>query len=222
MKKIAFILALVMILSSALWGCDTTETDTTGQASDSLENISEETLTQDPTSDEEIINSVLSSLDRHFNSETADSYTSFNFIDDQIGFFFYFLESELKLFMKTTDGGKNWYFQQVNGELSMCTWRERIICAKMVTKNVGLVSGKFHADNDIRNRTYITSNGGLTWYAPDVNYPCSWRAEAYDMLYQNGEYILCFREKYISDGSYEYRYYRCVSKDLKTWTLIEE
>ena len=37
MKKIAFILALVMIFSSALWGCDMAETDTTGQAADSME-----------------------------------------------------------------------------------------------------------------------------------------------------------------------------------------
>ena len=41
MKKIAFILALVMILNSALWGCDTAETDTTGQAKDGLEDTSE-------------------------------------------------------------------------------------------------------------------------------------------------------------------------------------
>ena len=38
MKKIAFILALVMIFSSALWGCDTAETDTTGQAGESSGN----------------------------------------------------------------------------------------------------------------------------------------------------------------------------------------
>ena len=39
MKKIAFILALIMILGSALWGCDTAETDTTGQAGDSSSTI---------------------------------------------------------------------------------------------------------------------------------------------------------------------------------------
>ena len=62
----------------------------------------------------------------------------------------------------------------------------------------------------------------MNWYAAAVDRNILCNAEAYDIIYQNDEYILCFREKYLSDDSYEYKYYRCSSKDLKTWTLIEE
>ena len=174
------------------------------------------------TSNMEIINSVLSSLDRSFS--TGNGYTSYNFIDDNIGFFFYLggNENRLQIFMKTSDGGSNWHIQTVVSGPSM-HWKEKIICAKMVTEDVGLVSGNFYADTDnIRNRTYITSNGGMTWYAAEVDRNILCCAEAYDIIYHNDEYILCFREKYLSDGSYEYKYYRFASKDLQTWTLIEE
>lgn len=206
-----------------LSGCDNIGKNFNEETINNANHAVEENNTHESLSNSEVIDSVLSSIGYAFHSKEA--YTSYNFIDAQVGYFFHFMQEghiqKLKNYLKTTDGGKNWFYQTITTEPDIHRL-EYIICAKMVTENVGLISGRYYADSDIRNRTYITSNGGLTWYAPEVNRNVLCCAEAYDMIYQNGDYILYFREKYLSSGSYEYKYYMCSSKDLQTWTLIEQ
>ena len=242
MKRFVGLCLVALLFLSVFGGCDSfgdttknnssdtdvTNTDTINSESD----LDEETSENQSALDQEILNSVLSSLEDNFKSPPMDTgYTFYNFIDDQTGYFFYLImplnskqsDNELLLFMKTTDGGNTWYFQTVNSGPSIY-YKERIICAKMITENVGLVSGKYLADQEIRNRTYITLDGGYTWYPPNVNDANLWNAEAYDMIFQNSEYILYFRERYFNSQSqsYEYKYYKSSSKDLQTWTISQE
>lgn len=217
-KRIQTMIILAALLLSTATGC---QNRADNLPENSLKDANEN-YTEVISQDEKIINSVLSSLEKSFN--VGDGHTYYNFIDDQVGFFFRVGgdENRIQIFMKTTDGGNEWRFQTViNGPSTHR--KEKIICAKMVTESVGLIAGKFYADNEnVGNRTYITLDGGMNWYQAAVNRNILCNAEAYDIIYQNDEYILCFREEYLSDDSHEYKYYRCSSKDLKTWTLIEE
>jgi len=85
MKKIAFILALIMILGSALWGCDTAETDTTGQAGESSENIEDTNVpAKTDTNANTALNQSMSSPDSTDDSikEIDDKINSITALDD--------------------------------------------------------------------------------------------------------------------------------------------
>ena len=86
MKKIAFILALVMIFSSALWGCDTAETDTTGQAGESSRNIEDTNVpAKTDTNANTALNQSMSSSDSTDDSikEIDDKINSITALDDR-------------------------------------------------------------------------------------------------------------------------------------------
>ena len=85
MKKIAFILALVMIFSSALWGCDTAETDTTGQAAESSGDIEDTNMPEKTDTDANTaLNQSVSSPDStdDSNKEIDDKTNSITGLDD--------------------------------------------------------------------------------------------------------------------------------------------
>ncbi len=76
MKKFAFILALVMILGSAFWGCDKAETDTTGQAGESLGNtVRTEDINQEDVITTEITGSSSAKLNTE--EETEDNFKKY-------------------------------------------------------------------------------------------------------------------------------------------------
>ena len=79
MKKIAFILALVMILSSALCGCNKAETDTTGQAGESPGNtVRTEDINQEDVITTEITGS--SSAKPNTEEETEDNFKKYEYV----------------------------------------------------------------------------------------------------------------------------------------------
>ena len=181
-------------------------------------------------SKEDVINSVVASLpeleDRNFYAE--DTYTGYYFLNPQNGYFFSFagvdntFDVQLDVFLKTDNGGKSWQpIAVVNPPI--LGQKERILCAKMINSEIGLISGRYYAGEDgVSDRTYITVDGGVNW--EKIEFPTHSRlldAEVYDFVRENGEYYLCFR---VSTGdSYEnqsYEYFEYYSRDLKNWYIV--
>ena len=178
---------------------------------------------------EEVISSVVASLpelkDRNFYAE--DVYTGYNFTTPQKGYFFSFAPADgfyvqLEVFLKTDDGGNSWQPITV-AKPPVLNWKERILCAKMINDNVGLISGRYYAGDDgVSDRTYITTDGGLNW--EKVELPTHSRlldAEVYDFVRENGEYYLCLRV--LTGDSYEnyrYEHFEYSSRDLKNWSIV--
>ena len=149
-----------------------------------------------------------------------------NFINKQTGYLFLFLQgksnAKLTKMLKTTNGGKTWIEQPVDVSPSSIWDREDIICAKMVDEKVGLIAGRFYAeDRSFSRRTYITTDGGLTWSKIHIQYPQNLKGfggeEACDILYEDGQYILIC--KFRENGSDIWVKYS--STDLTTWTEIQ-
>ena len=184
------------------------------------------------------LNSYLESLDADLEGlidiftgrESPDCF--YNFINENEGYFFWFQGSKLKFVLKTEDGGKSWKYEEL-WNVPDISWRENIICAKMVNEDVGLISSKYRADSNFSNRTYITVNGGKAWeqvvFTPDEYYAKGDSTgnntynelEAYDLRYEDGEWILCCRG---SVFTYEIGkvYVEYSSPDLKNWTYCEK
>ena len=157
------------------------------------------------------------------------TYLFYNFINEYDGYAFVFGEdscTHLKLFLKTSDGGISWKVQDFECGLDT-SWKEEVICAKMVDESVGLIAAGYHSDDDFSDRTYITVDGGKTWaqvvLPPDDYYTDGdsgetetyiARGEAYDLLYKNGKYVLCIRQRTIC--------FQYASTDLKTWSFVEQ
>lgn len=240
MKNFLSLILALFMLSSTLVGCDTSietkkESDqklgaTNNSLSEDKKNNIDDvddkvTNSTESALNTEIISSVLSSLGRVFKAD--DAYASYNFIDDQTGFFFFLggYENRLLLFMKTFDGGNNWYIQTVINGPSTNSWKERIICAKMVNEKVGLISAKYYADDGDRfsHRTYITTDGGENWDKLDLPSMGVFIGlyEAYDLIYENGQYVIWLREANHSPY-FHYKYLQYSSPDLKTWTIVEQ
>ena len=157
------------------------------------------------------------------------SYLFYNFTNEYDGYAFVLRDypnAHLELLLKTADGGISWKVQEFECGLD-AYWKENVICAKMVDEKVGLIAARYYASDDFSARTYITVDGGKTW-APVVLPPndpytngdsCEARTyifcgEAYDLLYKNGKYVLCIRQRTIC--------FQYASTDLKTWTFVEQ
>jgi hypothetical protein len=100
------------------------------------------------------------------------------FISEKVGYLFVFTEvigghsrgsAKLSHFFKTEDGGKTWQSLNVQN-IPLLNLRNHIIYAKMISEDVGLISGAiFGADYDFCERTLLTTDGGLNWV--HVNIP---------------------------------------------------
>lgn len=205
----------------------TTETNDVG--------VNEETQNE-VLSKQQIYNSVSSFIsDIPYNSEL---YSTYNFTDEGTLFFFQFYifgnERRLIYLLKSCDGGKTWYFQDIQSAPSMY-WREEIICAKMLDESVGIISGRLHAtDNNFSERTYITTNGGKNWTQivlpvtpPYLNEESTLlsnylNGEAYDLIQENGVYYLHIRARSCHPdlGPGYVCYFRYSSTDLVNWTHV--
>ena len=123
--------------------------------------------------------------------------------------------------MKTNDGGQSWQpITVANPPVLNC--KEKILCAKMINSEIGLISGRHYADdNKTSDRIYITTDGGVNW--EKVELPTDNRlfdaAEVYDFVYENREYYLCMRVK-TDSGSYKYFEYS--STDLENWSFVDQ
>ena len=150
-----------------------------------------------------------------------------SFINEQVGYTFVFDGAHFVALFKTTDDGKTWGQQTVNGAPNH-NWNEDISCAKMLDENIGCIFVAHRADDCVSSRTHITTDGGKTWtqvilppdgpyvIKPDSNEFVTYAAStaAYDFFYEDGKYIICFAQKGYADIHFQYS-----STDLKKWTF---
>ncbi len=199
---------------------------------------SDDNMDSDVSLDQAIFNSVSTLIDHDtlYNEEFPRCY---NFINETTGYFFQFkffgTQNRLVYLLKTEDGGKTWVAQDIQ-IVPTTSWREGIICAKMISESVGLISGRLFADENFSNRTYITTDKGKTWtkivLPVDAPHIISERSSdlatysegvAYNLTHKNGVYFLHVRDTYydpvLDDGVYEYYCYS--STDLINWTFVE-
>ena len=205
-------------------------TCTTEVAESSVSGTDDEKSKNETLSESEIIDSIYLNLEDNIQADYT--YSDYNFINEKIGYSFIFGiksgEHQLLSLMKTDDGGKNWSAQLMN-TVPSAHWREKFICAKMLDENVGFIAAGHYADDNVSKRTYISTDGGLNWeqvvLPPDDYYTKGdsgeistymWSGEAYDLVYENGKYVLYFRLK-----GEEPIYFQYSSTDLKTWTYVE-
>ncbi|MBQ9131222.1 MAG: hypothetical protein IJX62_01955 [Clostridia bacterium] len=148
------------------------------------------------------------------------------FINEKVGYLFVFKEvpegsrgsSKLSNFFRTEDGGKTWDSINVQNAPSIAL-RNHIEFAKMISEDVGLISGHiFAADYDFCERTLLTTDGGLNWV--HVNIPelpqdddLPW-AKVTDFAQVDGSYILTIRYE-TPEQTYDYAKYKLL--DLNTW-----
>lgn len=155
---------------------------------------------------------------------------SIYFINENIGYLFAFKEvsedhatggSKLSNLFKTEDGGKTWDSINVQNVPSI-SLRNDINFAKMISEDVGLISGGFGpADYDFCERTLLTTDGGLNWV--NVSIPellqdddLHW-AVVIDFTLVDASYILTIRYE-ISEADYAYAKYKLI--DQNTWVRI--
>ena len=178
------------------------------------------------------------SFDKGSTSETVanldvdeDVYEiSGNFINENTGYIFAFKEesgihasgdSKLSNLFKTEDGGKIWESINVQN-IPLLDLRNHIMFAKMISDDVGLISGKVGpADYDFCERTLLTIDGGLNWV--NVNIPelpgndnLHW-AEVTDFTQMDNAYILTIRYE-TPEENYDYAKYKLI--DLNSWMRI--
>lgn len=142
-----------------------------------------------------------------------------NFIDEKTGYLFLLggpNDIQLRHLFKTTDGGETWVEQPVETSPSI-DWREEIICAKMLDKQVGCIFGSHNANDDLSSKTYVTADGGKTWHKVGSSIELG-SIEAYDFACENGEYIIFLRTAR-GLGNKKYPYY-LVSTDLENWKFV--
>lgn len=159
-----------------------------------------------------------------------------NFINDTIGYVFTFKEisegharggSKLSSLFLTEDGGNTWSLIDLQNAPSIAL-QEHIIYAKMITEEVGLISGDIAAAvYDFCERTLLTTDGGLNWVnvanLPEINdlkY-----AVITDFTKVDDSYVLTVRyttvEAGLESGSaneYGFATYQLI--DLNTWIRI--
>ena len=154
------------------------------------------------------------------------------FFNEDIGYLFcfgeYFGVSEigfrLDLLLKTENGGQTW--EQVKVQKSpLVNWHEPVDFVKMLDENVGIVSGRYWADDySFFKRTFITTDGGVTWDSlpqipelidPYTGYP---GLQLEDLKQDTEGYVLIIRYRYSKD---EFRFLNYYSTDLKSWTKLE-
>lgn len=214
-KEIATLLLASTLLTAPLTACQQTP-----DGGDEIDNTTPEITTpQTPPS------KVPSSP---FDKYQRDNYVlRESFINEQVGYTFVFDGAHFVALFKTTDGGKTWGQQTVNGAPDH-NWNEDISCAKMLDENIGCIFVAHRADDCVSSRTHITTDGGKTWTQvilppdgpyvtkPDSNEFVTYAAStaAYDFFYEDGKYIICFAQKGYADIHFQYS-----STDLKKWTF---
>ena len=177
------------------------------------------------------------SFEKRSSSETATSLDvgkaicriSGNFINENIGYLFAFKEEagihasgDLKLssLFITEDGGNTWSPIRVQSVPSI-SLSEIVIFSKMISEDVGIISGRYWADDySFCKRTLLTTDGGLNWVnitkLPKIdNLSC---AEVTDFIQIDDAYILTIRH-ITSETNYSYAKYK--SSDLNTWMYID-
>lgn len=229
----AIILTIVSCSQASLYDSNSknTENNITSFTTETNDiDVSEETENE-VLSKKEIYNSVSSFISNiPYNSEY---YSTYNITDEGTIFFFQFYifstQRHLLYLLKSSDSGKTWYFRDVQSAPSM-SWREHIVCAKMLNERVGLISGSlFATDNNFSERTYITTNGGKDWTQvilpstpPYLNNESTLISnyldgEAHDLTHENGVYYLYVRVSVLE----EYHYFCYSSTDLVNWTHVK-
>lgn len=141
---------------------------------------------------------------------------------------------EWPLFMfETTDGGKSW------NQISTIIFSHASDCIhflKFVSPEVGIISFRYVCLDDLCERTYLTIDGGLTWYQiSQLPYPLktdSWYSEVSDIEQVDDRYYLTVEVRGTlvavegSDYSFPSEHtiveFRFESKDLINWSLIED
>jgi hypothetical protein len=176
-------------------------------------------------------------FDKTGKSETVTSLTvgdavykfGGNFISKNVGYLFAFKEeagihakgdSKLSSLFITEDGGNTWNSISVQSAPSISLSTD-IIFSKMISENVGIISGRYWAnDYDFCERTLLTTNGGRNWECistlPKINILSS--PEVTDFTKQEESYILTVRH-ITSENGYEYAKYK--SSDLNVWMHID-
>lgn len=179
------------------------------------------------------------SFEKDFHGETLlnlnideDAYEfSVNFTNENIGYIFAFKEvseghaigaSKLSNLFKTEDGGKTWDSINIQNAFSI-SLRNHINFSKMISENVGLVSGEIGpADYDFCGRTLLTTDGGSTW--ENVNIPelpqdddLHWAIVA-DFTLVDESYILTIRYETL-ENECSYAKYKLI--DQNTWIRID-
>lgn len=153
-----------------------------------------------------------------------------NFINENIGYLFIFKEvseghsrggAKLSSFFITEDGGNTWNLIDIQNVPSI-DLREDIIFAKMISEDVGLISGNFFAsDYNFCERTLLTTDGGLNWVnvenLPQIN-DLHW-AIVTDFTRVDDTYVLTVRYT-ASEANREYGYAEYKLIDLNTWIRI--
>lgn len=152
------------------------------------------------------------------------------FINENIGYLFAFKEvsedhatggSKLSNLFKTEDGGKTWDSINVQNVPSI-SLRNDINFAKMISKDVGLISGGLGpADYDFCERTLLTTDGGLNWVIVSIpelpqDDDLHW-AVVSDFTLVDASYILTIRYE-ISEADYAYAKYKLI--DPNSWVRI--
>ena len=152
-----------------------------------------------------------------------------NFIDENIGYLFTFQEvsdgpaggSKVSGLFITKDGGNTWDLINVQNAASI-SLREHIIFAKMVSEDVGLISGNyFGADYNFCERTLLTTDGGLNWVnvadLPQINH-LQW-ATVTDFAPVDDYYVMTVRYTISeTNGTYSHAKYKLI--DMNTWIRI--
>lgn len=153
---------------------------------------------------------------------------SVDFINENEGYIFVFKEvirgyhsrgsSQLYNLLKTEDGGNTW--STINIEDSpLLDAREDVIFAKMVSEDVGIISGEYWAaDYNFCERTLLTTDGGLHWVnitgLPQIN--DLYAAKIIDFKESGGYYILTVGQ--YDEGIESVYMYKMI--DQNTWILI--
>ena len=153
-----------------------------------------------------------------------------NFISENIGYLFVYKEvsdgharggAKLSSLFVTEDGGNTWNLIDVQNVPSI-SLQEHIIFSKMISEDVGLISGHFFADDyDFCDRTLLTTDGGLNWVnvadLPQVN-ELPW-AIVTDFVRVDNSYVLTIRYP-ASESTSKYGYAEYKLIDLNTWIRI--
>ena len=156
-----------------------------------------------------------------------------NFINDTLGYVFTFKEvsegharggAKLSSLFLTEDGGNTWSLIDLQNAPSIAL-QNHIIYAKMITKEVGLISGDIAAGvYDFCERTLLTTDSGLNWVnlsdlpgINDLKY-----AKVTDFTKVDDSYVLTVRytvKAGLESGStYGFATYQLI--DLNTWIRI--
>lgn len=101
--------------------------------------------------------------------------------------------------LKTTDGGKTWERAGDDSNLAVGNWHEYPLISKFINDDEGMVGFTYYSDEDLCDRTFVTTDGGKTWKkisVDDENYSfgnhCAW--EPRSLKVENGRYWLTVKK----------------------------